>query len=104
MSEEKEKKTRKIYGDWVVTDPTLVIKIGMVYDSYKEPHLEKIWRKGFKQGVHVLPNGFMQKDCFYKERGVYNKEEKILFECRYYTPNSNRQRITHDAVEDQKLH
>lgn len=80
---------RIVFGDVKVINPILVIKLGFVLDTYKEPHLLKLWEDAEKKALKQMPT-FKSAEYFYEEI-MRDPDKKITYSFRYYTPESNRE-------------
>jgi len=78
--------TRKIFGDIEVIVPILVMKAGLVYDSYKRDRLPALWAEAEKKAPTVNPT-FKAGDFFFQEE--IQGKGALWFSFRYYTPKSN---------------
>ena len=99
------KNTKKVFGckhsgGWIAKDPEKVVKIAVVYDSYKESLLEEMFKEGFKKaGKYIDGIKVSAKDIIWTEISDYSIDGKLKICCRYFTPQSNRERIKREGVE-----
>lgn len=82
------KNKRLEFGNIKVKVPELVIKLGFVLDTYKEPHLKNLWKDAEKKSLKQMPT-FKKDELFYEEISR-DPIKKLTYSFRYYTPESNR--------------
>ncbi len=70
-----------------VFNPMLVVKLGLVYDSYKLGRLWKLWEEAEKKALEQMPT-FKATDFFHQE-DVQKDGEALWQSYRWYTPKSN---------------
>lgn len=88
------KNTRKTFGEapdgWEVLEPSEVISVAFVFDSYKKDDLEIHWNK-FKKKVSQQFPEIIFEDHFWSDEIVqYNMIGSVLIQKRYFTPTTNR--------------
>jgi hypothetical protein len=79
------KNTQKHIGGRTVKVPELVMKLGLVYDSYKQPMRDGLWAAAEKKAKDMMAP-FPLGPFFFEE---IKPEGKLTYEFRYYTPESN---------------
>lgn len=87
---ERSDKT-KVVGNYRVKDPTKMVKLGMVVDTYKTAFLDKLWKQAEDKALQELP-GFLPSQLFHEEWRE-SQDKKITYAFRYYTDESNREEI-----------
>ncbi len=79
------KNTRIEFDGIEVIEPSLVYKLGLVYDFYKDKQLPKRWQEWEEKGVKQMPT-FKADEFFHQEQ---LKDGAMHYSFRYYTPKSN---------------
>ena len=79
------KNKRTEFNGLQAINPALVIKLGLILDSYKHSQLDTLWQEAEVNVVETMPL-FKADDFFFQEeiRGA-----NIWYSFRYYTPKSN---------------
>lgn len=79
------KDKRKKFDGVEVIKPILVIKFGLIFDSYKYDQLGKLWNECEDAILEKMPT-FNAEEFFHQEE---IKDGDIWYSFRYYTPKSN---------------
>lgn len=93
------KNTRKIFGKvpdgWQVLNPSEVICVGFLFDSYKKDNLEVHWEKFKKKVLKKFPAIVFEDQFWCDEIVQFNFVGSILVQKRYFTPEDNRIKLKH---------
>lgn len=82
------KNLEKIIGGFILKNPALVLKLGLIMDDYKFSDKAKLWAEAeSKVQSNCCPDHkFDPSTCFY-EHNI--REGKLIYSFRYYTPETN---------------
>ncbi len=79
-------KNERIEFDGIeVIEPSLVYKLGLVYDFYKDKQLPQLWEECEEKVAEQMPT-FKADEFFHQEQ---LKDGALHYSFRYYTPKSN---------------
>ena len=87
----------KQIGSWKIHKPELVVKGGLVFDAYKLPHLNELWKESERQLKKAMPT--LNTDDFFHQEELTKPGEKVWYSFRYYTPANNRELIQTNKQE-----
>ena len=79
----------KTVGSWKIKDPTKLIKLGLVIDAYKLPHLQELWDESEKKAVEKMPT--LDLNTRFYQENMQPDPGKLIYSFRWYTPADNRE-------------
>lgn len=79
------KNTRKVFDGVEVIKPILVVKFGLIFDSYKHDQLDNLWKECEVAVLKKMPT-FKADEVFHQEEIM---QGEVWYSFRWYTPKSN---------------